>query len=103
MPQEKHRSEGLYSKFEVRRTDGRSAPGEKHHGCRYFVLDLDHDPHAAPAIEAYAKSCAEVYPALSGDLMTWVESQRACGCRTPGECDHGTPGQLVLMKLNHRI
>lgn len=31
---------GLYVKFHVERTDGRSAQGEKHHGCQYFVLDV---------------------------------------------------------------
>ncbi len=59
---------GLYEKFEVKRTDGRSAPGEKHDGCEYFVLDLDHDPHALPALEAYANSCREQYPGLAYDL-----------------------------------
>jgi hypothetical protein len=41
---------GLYDKFNVSRTDGKSAPGEKHAGCRHFVLDLTHDPHARPAL-----------------------------------------------------
>ena len=29
---------GLYDKFHVRRTDGQSAPGQKHDGCKYFVV-----------------------------------------------------------------
>ena len=45
---------GLYEKFEVTRTDGRSAKGERHHGCSYFVVDLDHDPLAADTILFYA-------------------------------------------------
>ena len=59
---------GLYRKYEVRRTDGSSEPGGKHEGCIYFVLDLDHDPHALPALEAYADSCEADYPELAKDL-----------------------------------
>ncbi|WP_300009626.1 MazG-like family protein [uncultured Roseobacter sp.] len=68
MPDDEKR--GLYSKFKVERTDGRSAPGEKHHDCEYFVLDMDHDEHARAAIEAYVKSLedAEQYPGLAADL-----------------------------------
>lgn len=63
------KSRGIYQKFHVERTDGKSAPGEKHHGCRYFVLDVDHDPHAAAALEAYARSCGREYPKLAEDVM----------------------------------
>ena len=59
---------GLHEKFHVERTDGQSAPGEKHHGCNYFVLDLDHDAWAGPALAAYAKACREACPALADDL-----------------------------------
>ena len=49
--------EGLdREKFVVRRADGRSRKGEKHAGCQYFVLDLNHDPMALPALRAYAKA-----------------------------------------------
>jgi len=63
---------GLYEKFTVTRNDGRSAAGEKHNGCQYFVLDLDHDPHALPALAAYAQSCAADYPELAADLRAKV-------------------------------
>ena len=59
---------GLYKKFEVKRTDGTDARGMKHDGCEYFVLDLSHDIYAAPALRAYARACAEKYPALARDL-----------------------------------
>lgn len=60
---------GLYRKFkDIRRTDGQSAPGKKHYGCRYFVLDLDHDPFAKPALEAYREACQSEYPKLADDL-----------------------------------
>lgn len=59
---------GLHHKFYVERVDGRSAPGEKHDGCEYFVLDLTHDKHAKPALLAYAESCKTEYPLLSHDL-----------------------------------
>lgn len=67
---------GLYRKYDVRRTDGRDAPGFKHHGCRYFVLDLDHDEHARAAIRAYRSSIMndpELY-GLLGDLNHWLET-----------------------------
>lgn len=59
---------GLYEKFTIKRTDGRSEPGEKHDGCSYFVLDLDHDPYSVPALKAYADACRERFPALAKDL-----------------------------------
>lgn len=59
---------GLYRKYEVRRTNGSSEAGGKHEHCRYFVLDLDHDAHAAPALRAYADSCEAGFPALAADL-----------------------------------
>lgn len=59
---------GLYEKFHVERMDGKSAPGQKHHGCRYFVLDIMHDPAAAAAIAAYADVCEAEWPELAADL-----------------------------------
>lgn len=59
---------GLYEKFNVSRTDGTSVPGGKHAGCRYFVLDVTHDPSAKPALLAYADSCEADYPLLAEDL-----------------------------------
>lgn len=67
------RDRGIYDKFRVERTDGRSEPGEKHDGCRYFVLDVDHDPHAPAALLAYAESCrGDGHEALADDLETLV-------------------------------
>ncbi len=62
------RTTGIYHKFNVERTDGTDQPGGKHHGCRYFVLDLDHDKCAKPAMAAYAEACESEYPALAADL-----------------------------------
>lgn len=64
---------GIYRKYDIRRTDGRDAPGEKHDGCHYFVLDLDHDPFAIPALKAYAEACNETHPQLSVHLVMVVE------------------------------
>lgn len=61
-------AQGLFRKFDVRRVDGSDAPGGKHHGCEYFVLDLDHDIHAPAAIRAYAQACNETHPQLSAEL-----------------------------------
>ncbi len=59
---------GLYGKFMVKRADGTHRPGEKHENCQYFVLDITHDPFAAPALLAYAERCRDEYPQLSADL-----------------------------------
>lgn len=61
--------QGLFRKFQVYRADGSSQPGGKHYDCRYFVLDVDHDPHAPAALRAYAESCKETHPALAADLL----------------------------------
>lgn len=62
------RTTGLFNKFNVTRTDGTDAPGGKHEGCEYFVLDLTHDPFAMAAIRAYADACRKQKPALAADL-----------------------------------
>lgn len=64
------KTRGLYGKFLVERTDGTSALGQKHEGCRYFVLDIDHDPHSGPALLAYAESARkDGYELLADDIM----------------------------------
>ena len=64
---------GLYNKFDVTRSDGTSSIGGKHYGCRYFVLDVDHDPHTDAALRAYAESCKEEYPLLARALLKMIE------------------------------
>lgn len=59
----------MFRKFEVTRTDGQSAPGQKHHNCKYFVLDLDHDPYAKAAMIAYATACMNTHPQLARDIL----------------------------------
>lgn len=71
---DKHKA-GLFNKFNVERTDGKSAPGQKHEECEYFVLDIDHDPHALPALKAYADSCEADYPVLAKDLRAKLPAQ----------------------------
>jgi len=95
-------NKGIYRKFNVSRTDGRDAPGEKHHGCHYFVLDLDHDPFAVPAMKKYALACREKCPELADDIEGWVESQRPCGCRSAGECGHHWGEALVYQKMESK-
>jgi hypothetical protein len=63
---------GLYEKFHVYRTDGRSCIGQKHHGCEYFVLDLTHDPFANAALDAYAKACRSKFPKLADDIEAGI-------------------------------
>lgn len=82
-------ADGLFDKFDVARTDGRSARGEKHERCDYFVLDMSHDPYAAAAVRAYANACAETHPQLAEALddrlaTNWspklVEIEASAGC-----------------------
>lgn len=69
---------GLYRKFEVKRTNGTDGPGQKHDGCRYFVLDLDHDEFSEPAIRAYMWACKDKFPALASDLwkILWLRKDQ---------------------------
>lgn len=79
---------GLYRKFDIKRTDGSSEPGGKHHGCAYFVLDLTHDEFAIPALRAYAAACREKFPALAADIDEVVAAEGpSCGCRE-AMCPH---------------
>lgn len=62
----------IFNKFNVSRTDGSDAPGGKHEGCEYFVLDVTHDPYAKDALVAYSKACAVSHPTLSDDIQRWI-------------------------------
>lgn len=81
---------GIHRKYDIKRTDGSSEPGGKHAECSYFVLDLVHDPFAAPALRAYAAACRGTHPDLSRDLEN-ILSTWPCGCRSVGECFHYGP------------
>jgi len=67
LPQDQTQA-GIYAKFTVTRNDGKDAPGERHHGDEYFVLNLTTDKHALVALDAYGKSCASKYPVLASDI-----------------------------------
>lgn len=58
----------LHGKFRVTRSDGSSEPGEPHHGCSYFVIDLVHDPAALPAMEAFVEACRPLRPKLASSI-----------------------------------
>lgn len=60
---------GVYEKFRVERTDG--DPTGKHKDCCYFVLDVEHDEGAIPALKAYAKAHAKTRPQLAKDIR-WI-------------------------------
>jgi hypothetical protein len=59
--------QGVFRKFVVQRVDGSDLPGGKHHGCAYFVLDMDHDAHAPAALRAYADACRGTQPPQAAD------------------------------------
>jgi hypothetical protein len=69
MKEEEKKQLGIYNKFAVYRNDREDRPGYKHEGCEYFVLDITHDPFAAPALRAYADACEKGgYVQLAKDL-----------------------------------
>lgn len=70
---------GLYEKFNVSRTDGRSAPGEKYFGCDYFVVDINCDKFAAFVLAIYSRVCKEEYPLLAEDLEKTLEEMSESG------------------------
>ena len=61
--------QGMFHKFNVQRVDGSDKEGGRHHGCAYWVIDLDHDKHATAALRAYAIDCKKTHPELSKDLI----------------------------------
>lgn len=63
---------GIYAKFRAERTDPESQ--QRHKDCRVFVLEPLHDPHARPALAAYAAHCAEGVPELSSDINRWLNN-----------------------------
>lgn len=70
--------QGMFHKFNVERVDGSDRPGGKHHGCRYFVLDLDHDPHSKAAMSAYGLDCRDTHPKLSAEILDeWPAAPQA--------------------------
>lgn len=81
--------QGMFRKFEVRRVDGSDQPGGKHHGCRYFVLDLNHDQHAPAALRAYAAACRATHPQLANDI------EREFGSATAAAPDSAQQGEAV--------
>lgn len=60
--------QGLFRKFIVERVDGSSGPGGKHEHCECFVLDVDHDPCARPALVAYAAAVEPTHPQLAASM-----------------------------------
>jgi hypothetical protein len=83
--------QGLAQKYVVTRVDGRDVKGQKHHGCFYFVLDLDHDPHARHAVIAYATHCREEYPQLANDLMEYLVNHQPLGDQSNPTADATDP------------
>lgn len=98
-PSKPAEQQGMFRKFDVRRVDGSDQPGGKHHGCRYFVLDLDHDPAAPAGMRGYAAEIRATHPKLADDIEAEFGEQPAaqtfCAschtvvrCAESGECDH---------------
>jgi hypothetical protein len=71
-PTTEDRKRGLYPKYQVERIND---PVAKHAGCRYFVLDPQHDPIARDALALYAaRAERDGYRELARDLHKWLQS-----------------------------
>lgn len=97
---------GVYGKYKVTRRDGSHKKGGKHEHCSYYVLDLEHDEFALPALKAYAKACKKKFPELARDLIDILNTDyRDCGCREAG-CPHAvtfgprTPSEALSHKIS---
>lgn len=91
--------QGLFRKFQVRRTDGSSAPGCRHADCEYFVIDVHHDAHAGAALAAYADAVESTHPALAADMRERYALERAgtLPCHAAeGRTFYADPAQLKM-------
>lgn len=61
-------SKGVEDIYRIVRIDGKDKPGEEHENCMYYVLDLNHDRYALPALHSYAGACRSEYPELAEEL-----------------------------------
>ena len=94
---------GIYKKFTVTRSDGSSDPGGRHHDCAYFVLDLECDEFAIPALKAYVNAAKGTNPSLARDLTAIIAARTAkestdCHCREVG-CIHSL-GQALTPRTS---
>jgi hypothetical protein len=65
---------GFEDRFRVTRTDGKPINADR----RYIVLAYDgSDPHAIPALKAYAASILEDNPQMAFDIMRAIVSPQA--------------------------
>jgi hypothetical protein len=79
------KNKGLYPKFYCQRIDGRDQEDGDREGASYFILDTTFDPHALPALKAYAESCQKEYPKLEKDLIKIiVEKEKSLEAQTHG-------------------
>jgi len=67
--------EGLNQKYRVERVDG-TGPTGQHVDCRYFVLDLSHDPAARTVALHFAELVQNERPNLAADLRRLVRELR---------------------------
>lgn len=71
-PSKPDTEQGIYEKYRVYRTDGLDNAGGPRADDKYFVLNLTRDPHAKPAMAAYAASAKGTHPILSADMIREV-------------------------------
>ncbi len=60
--------QSIYHKFNVRRTDGKDDPGQKHDGCDYLIVDLNHDEQALAILDFAAYRYASTRPTYAESL-----------------------------------
>ena len=60
---------GLKRKYIITKTNGKSIDPD----AVYFVLRVDKDPHAIPALKAYADSVEKDNPEFASDIRALIE------------------------------
>lgn len=63
---------GVYKRYEVKRLNDLDG---KHDDCFLFVLDIDHDPFAVPALNSYIDACEHDYELLAHSLTHVLTSR----------------------------
>lgn len=96
-PSKPAEQQGLFRKFDVRRVDGSDQPGGKHHGCHYYVLDLNHDQHAPAAMRAYAAACRATHPHLADD----IEAEFGAAPQASREVPEGDKQAVIALFEQH--
>ncbi|WP_186169818.1 hypothetical protein [Burkholderia gladioli] len=90
-------------RYEARVATGSNTPATAIHRTEFFVLDLTSDPHAAPAMVAYAHACAATRPDLAADMLERFDAGDTAEAAATAEPADSSSAALALSMLRARI